>query len=33
MKESLPILVIAGAAGVWLAAVLLVLRFFGIHIS
>jgi hypothetical protein len=33
MKTSVPILVIAGAAGVWLAVVLLVLRFFGIHIS
>jgi hypothetical protein len=33
MKASLPILVIAGAAGVWLAIVLLVLRFFGMHIS
>jgi hypothetical protein len=33
MKDSLPILVIAGGAGVWLAIVLLVLRFFGIHLS
>jgi hypothetical protein len=33
MKASLPILVIAGGAGVWLAIVLLVLRFFGMHIS
>jgi hypothetical protein len=33
MRGALPILVVAGAAGVWLAAVLLVLRFFGIHIS
>jgi hypothetical protein len=32
MRESVPIFVIAGAAGVWLAIVLLVLRFFGIHI-
>jgi hypothetical protein len=32
MKASLPILVIAGAAGVWLALVLLVLRFLGIQI-
>jgi hypothetical protein len=32
MKASVPILVIAGAAGVWLAAVLLVLRFLNIHI-
>lgn len=31
MRESARIFVIAGAAGVWLAAVLLVLRFFGIH--
>jgi len=33
MKRSLSILVIAGAAGVWLGFVLLVLRFFGIHVS
>jgi len=33
MKDSVPILVIAGAAGVWLGVALLVLRFFGIHIS
>jgi hypothetical protein len=33
MKESVPILVIAGAAGVWLGVVLLVLRFFGIYVS
>jgi hypothetical protein len=33
MKASVPILVIAGGAGVWLAIVLLVLRFFGMHIS
>jgi len=33
MKDSVPILVIAGAAGVWLGVTLLVLRFFGIHIS
>jgi len=32
MKGALPILVVAGAAGIWLAVVLLVLRFFGIHI-
>ena len=32
MRESVPMFVIAGAAGVWLDAVLLVLRFFGIHI-
>jgi len=32
MKSAVPILVVAGAAGVWLAAVLLVLRFFGIHL-
>jgi hypothetical protein len=29
----MPILVIAGGTGVWLAIVLLVLRFFGMHIS
>jgi hypothetical protein len=33
VKASVPILVIAGGAGVWLGCVLLVLRFFGIHIS
>jgi hypothetical protein len=33
MKGSVPILVIAGVAGVWLGLVLLVLRFFGIHVS
>jgi len=33
MKASVPILVIAGGAGGWLAIVLLVLRFFGMHIS
>jgi hypothetical protein len=33
MKASVPILVIVGGAGVWLAIVLLVLRFFGMHIS
>jgi hypothetical protein len=33
MKASVPILVIAGAAGVWLVVVPLVLRFFGIHVS
>jgi hypothetical protein len=33
MKASVPILVIAGGAGVWLGFMLLVLRFFGIHIS
>jgi hypothetical protein len=32
MREFVPMLVIAGAAGVWLAGVLLVLRFLGIHI-
>jgi len=32
MRAAVPILVIAGGAGVWLALVLLVLRFFGIHI-
>jgi hypothetical protein len=33
MRASLPILTIAGAAGVWLAGVLLLLGFFGIHIA
>ena len=33
MKDSVPILVVAGTAGVWLGVVLLVFRFFGIHIS
>jgi hypothetical protein len=33
MRASVPILVIAGAAGVWLGLVLLVLRLFGIYIS
>jgi hypothetical protein len=32
VRESVPILVIAGAAGVWLAVVFLVLKFLGIHI-
>jgi hypothetical protein len=32
MRESVPIFVIAGAAGLWLAVVLLVLRFLDIHI-
>jgi hypothetical protein len=32
MRESVRIFTIAGAAGVWLAVVLLVLRFFGMHI-
>jgi len=32
MRESVRIFMIAGAAGVWLTMVLLVLRFFGIHI-
>jgi hypothetical protein len=32
MRDSVPIFVIAGAAGVWLAVVLLALRLFGIHI-
>jgi hypothetical protein len=32
VKASLPILVIAGAAGVWLFVVLLALRMIGIHI-
>jgi hypothetical protein len=30
MNDIVPILVIAGSAGVWLGVVLLVLRFFGI---
>jgi hypothetical protein len=33
MKESVPMLVIAGAACVWLGCVLLVLRFFGVSLS
>jgi hypothetical protein len=33
MKASVPILVTAGGAGVWLAFVLLLLRFLGLHIS
>jgi hypothetical protein len=33
MKASVPILCIAGIAGVWLGCVLLVLRFFGIPLS
>jgi hypothetical protein len=33
MKASVPILVIAGSAGVWLGVVVLILRFFGIHVS
>ena len=33
MRASLPIFVIAGAAGVWLALVLLVLRAFGIYLD
>jgi hypothetical protein len=32
MRTSLPILVITGAAGVWLGFVLVMLRLFGIHI-
>jgi hypothetical protein len=32
MKASLAILVIAGAAGVWLALVLLVLRYLGVQL-
>jgi hypothetical protein len=31
MKASVPILVIAGGAGVWLAVVFLIFRFFGIQ--
>jgi hypothetical protein len=33
LKETLPILVIAGAAGVWLGLVLLVLKAFGIYLD
>jgi hypothetical protein len=33
MKASLPLFVVAGAAGVWLGLVLVVLRFFGIHVA
>ena len=33
MNISLAIIVIAGAAGIWLAVVLVVLRFFGISIA
>jgi hypothetical protein len=33
LKETLPILVIAGAAGLWLGLVLLVLRAFGIYLD
>jgi hypothetical protein len=33
MKQGVLILVIAGAAGVWLGLVLLVLQFFGIYVS
>lgn len=33
MRASIPILVIAGAAGLWLGLVLLTLRMFGIYIS
>jgi hypothetical protein len=32
MRTTVPILVLAGGAGVWLGLVLLVLRFFDIHI-
>jgi hypothetical protein len=32
MKVSMPIIVIAGSAGVWLALVLVVLKLFGIQI-
>jgi hypothetical protein len=32
MKASLPILLIAGGAGAWLAIVLIVLRFFGLNL-
>ena len=33
LKASIPIVVIAGAAGVWLGLVLLVLRAFGIYLD
>jgi hypothetical protein len=33
LKATIPIFVIAGVAGVWLAVVLFVLRAFGIHIA
>jgi hypothetical protein len=33
MRESVPILVIAGSAGVWLGVVLLILPILGIHVS
>jgi hypothetical protein len=33
MKASLPLLVVAAAAGVWLGFVLIVLRFFGVHVA
>jgi hypothetical protein len=33
MKASLPLFVVAGAAGVWLGLVLVVLGFFGIHVA
>jgi hypothetical protein len=33
LRESIPILVIAGAAGLWLGIVLLVLKWLGIHVS
>jgi hypothetical protein len=33
MRATVPILVVAGGAGVWLGLVLIVLRFLGIHIS
>jgi hypothetical protein len=32
MKTGVPILVLAGAAGVWLGIVLVIFRVFGIHI-
>jgi hypothetical protein len=32
MKASIPIFVIAGVAGVWMGAVLLLLKAFGIHL-
>jgi len=32
VRAGVQILIIAGAAGVWLAGVLVVLRFFGIYI-
>jgi hypothetical protein len=33
VKATLPIVVVAGVAGLWLGLVLIVLRFFGIHVA